>query len=56
MIETLNKNAPEKVFETTDSPKSASWNTNEIKIAIVKRDKLFQKWIAEPTIEKYKQI
>ena len=59
IFESLNKFAPEKVFETSDSPKSASWITNEIKNAIVKRGKAFQKWIAEPTIEnqtRYKQI
>ena len=56
--ETLNNFAPVNVFETTDSPKFASWITNELKNA-KKRDKLFQKWIAERTIEKqtrYKQI
>ena len=59
IIESLNKFAPEKVFETSDSSKSASWITNEIKKAIVKRDKMFQRWIAQPTIEnqtRYKQI
>ena len=43
IMEDLNKFAPETVFETTDSPKSASWIIKEIKNAIVKRDKLFQK-------------
>ena len=39
------------VIELNDTPKSPSCFTNEIKKAIVKRDKMFQKWIAEPTIE-----
>ena len=50
---------PEKVIETTDSPNSASWITNEIKNAIVNRDKTFPKRIAESTIEnktRYKHI
>ena len=59
IIKSLKKIAPEKEFETSNSPKSASWITNEIKSAIVERDKMFQRLIAEPTIEnqtRYKQI
>ena len=37
IIETFNEFAPEKIFETTDSPQSASWITKKIKNAIVNK-------------------
>ena len=56
IMECVNRFAPEKSY---DHKPASSWITNKIKNEIKKRDKLFQKWIEDPSDDnrsKYKAI
>ena len=48
IMETVDKFAPEKRAENNKKHFKETWITNEIKIAIVKRINLFEKWIHNP--------
>ena len=48
IMETVDKFAPEKRAENNKKHFKETWITNEIKNTIVKRNKLFEKWIQNP--------
>ena len=52
IIERVNKFAPEQCHHAINN--SDTWITNSVKNAINKRDKLFQKWVSNPTDESHR--
>ena len=52
IIESVNKFAPEKCHHPINN--SDTWITNSVKNAINKRDKLFQKWVSNPSDENHR--
>ena len=51
IMESVDKFAPEQCHQPTKI--SDGWITNHVKKAIIKRDKLFQKWVCNPTDENH---
>ena len=48
IINSVVKYAPEKYLPVFGKTHTASWITNKIHNAIVKRDRLFEQWIGNP--------